>query len=173
MFAPWFEVSRGIGIFFWGVALGELFDLVELMAPEAFEGLRPLVERTDGVGVGSVKHVAAVAADVHQANVFENAEVLGDRGLLEAQAIDDFVDGTFLKGEEVQDVAAAGFGDGVEGVGGCCGAWHGFNIFPYGNMSRGKFGRRQKIRKGEEGSILAIAARLGRAEGWDSSLRSG
>jgi hypothetical protein len=136
MFAPWFETSWGIRLLlFVRIALGELFDLVELVAPEALEAGGPLVERADGFGIGSVKHVAAVAADVYQANVFENAEVLGDGGLLDVEGIDDFVDGAFLKDEVVQDVAAARLGDSVEGVGGCGGARHESNIFPYGNMS--------------------------------------
>jgi hypothetical protein len=124
---------------FFGGAFGQLLDLVELVAPEAFKGGGPLVERADGVGVGFVEHVAAVAADAYQANVLENAEVLGDGRLFEAEAIDDFVYGALLKCEVIQDVAATGFGDGVEGIGGCGGARHGFNIFPYRNMSRGKF----------------------------------
>ena len=97
------------------------------------------MERADGFGVGSIKHVAAIAANVYQANVLENAEVLGDGWLLDAQAVDDLVDGSFLKDEVVQDVAAARFGDSVEGVGGCGGARHEFNIFPYGNICQALF----------------------------------
>src|SRR5580658_3655547 len=125
MFAPWFEISWGIRLLLLlRIALGELFDLVELVAPEAFEARGPLVERADGFGVGSIKHVSAIAADVYQSNVLENAEVLGDGGLLDAQALDDLVDQAFLEDEVVQDVAAARLGDSVEGVGGCGGARH-------------------------------------------------
>src|SRR5580692_11126201 len=56
IFAPWFEINWGIGIFLGCLALSEFFDLVELMAPEALELRRPLVQRADGVGVGFVKH---------------------------------------------------------------------------------------------------------------------
>src|ERR1700761_7952140 len=49
IFAPWFEVRWGIRLF-GRLALGEVFDPVELMAPVAFEGGSPLVERADGVG---------------------------------------------------------------------------------------------------------------------------
>src|ERR1700722_11763256 len=135
IFAPWFEVSWGIRLFF-RFALGEVFDAVELMAPVALKGGSPLVEGADGVRVGPIKHVAAVAADADEADVFEDAQVLRDRRLLDAEGVDDFVDRAFLKDEVVQDVAAARFGDSVEGVGGCGGARHGSNIFPYGNMSR-------------------------------------
>src|ERR1700685_3646460 len=70
IFAPWFEGSWEIRVFV-GLALGEVFDLIELMAPVALEGRSPLMERADGVGVGSVKHVAAVAADADEGGVFE------------------------------------------------------------------------------------------------------
>src|ERR1700744_4345906 len=136
MFAPWFEVCWGIRFLFVRFALSELFDSVQLMAPVAFEGGSPLVERADGVRVRSIKHVAAVAAHVDEADVFEHPQVLRDRGLLDAEAVDNLVDGTLLKDEVVQDVAAAGLGDSVEGVGGCGGARHETNIFPYRNMSR-------------------------------------
>jgi hypothetical protein len=39
--------------------------------------------------------------------------------LLHAQAVHNVSDGTFLKDEKIQDIAATGFGDGVEGVRGC------------------------------------------------------
>src|SRR5580704_4807698 len=138
IFAPWFEVSWGIRLFV-RFALSELFDPVELMAPVALEGGSPLMQRTDGIRVGSVKHVAAVAADADEADVFEDAQVLGDGRLLDAQAVDDFVDGAFLKDEVVQDVAAARFGDRVEGIGGSGGARHEVNIFPYGNICQALF----------------------------------
>src|SRR5579863_3332983 len=94
------------------------------MAPEALEGLGPLVQRANGFGIGAVQHAAAVAANVDQAYVLEHAEVLGDGGLFESQ--------------EAQDIATAGFGNGVEGVGGGGSARHGKNIYPYRNMlSRG------------------------------------
>src|SRR5580704_18733608 len=145
IFAPWFEVSWGIRLFV-RLALGQLLDFVELVLPEAFEGASPLVERANCLGVGPVKHVAAVAADTDEADVFEDAEVLRDRRLLDAEAADDFVDGALLKGEVIQDVAAARLGDSVEGVGGSGGAWHELNIFPYGNMSRTIFGAsRQRL----------------------------
>src|SRR5579871_5371005 len=58
IFAPWFEFSWGIRFLVCG-AFGQLFDLVELVLPEALEGASPLVERADGFGIGSVEHVAA------------------------------------------------------------------------------------------------------------------
>jgi hypothetical protein len=70
-----------------------------------------------------------------QADVLEDAEMFGNGGLFEGESVHDITDGAFIESEERQYVAAARFGDGVEGVGGGGGAWHGSNIFPYRNMS--------------------------------------
>src|SRR5579871_1391514 len=51
MFAPRFEISWGIRLV--RGAFGQLFDPVELVLPEAFEGTSPLVERTDRFSIGS------------------------------------------------------------------------------------------------------------------------
>ena len=88
------------------------------MLPEAFEGFGPFMKRADCLGVGAIEHVAAIAANVNQANVAQHPEVLGDRRLTETQVGNDFADFALLQGEVVQDVPAARFGDGVEGVGG-------------------------------------------------------
>jgi hypothetical protein len=55
----------GIGI---RARFGAFLDAGELVAPVALEGRGPIVERTDSVGVGAVKHLAAVAADVDEAD---------------------------------------------------------------------------------------------------------
>jgi len=79
--------------------------------------------------------VAAVAANMDQADVLEDAEVFGNGGLFEAESVHDITDGAFVESEERQYVAAARFCDGVEGVRGCRSARHESNIFPYRNVS--------------------------------------
>jgi hypothetical protein len=86
------------------------------------------MKRAGGFGVGEREHATAVAANIHEADVLEDAQMFRDRGLLHAQAVYDISHGALLKGEKVQDVAAAGFGDGVEGVGGGGSARHGQRI---------------------------------------------
>src|SRR5882762_6726983 len=66
--------------------------------------------------------------------------MLGNGRLFEGESVNNLADGAFFKGEERQDVAAARFCDGVEGVRGGGSAWHGTNIYPYRNMSRTIFG---------------------------------
>src|SRR5271165_2128168 len=114
IFAPWNEVGN-VGRLV--LAFGVFLDAVQLVLPEALKGAGPLVERADGFGVGAIEHAPAVSAYLDQADIFEDTQVLGDRGLLHAQTVHDVTDGAFLKGEIAQDVAAAGLGDGVEGIG--------------------------------------------------------
>jgi hypothetical protein len=93
------------------------------------------VEWLDGPGVGAIEHLAAIAANVNEAYFEQNAEVLGDGWLRQIEGGDDVVYGALLGYEEAENVAAAGFGHGVEGVGGGGGARHGRIIFPYRHMS--------------------------------------
>src|SRR5260221_11246927 len=61
--------------------------------------------------------------------------MLGNGRLFERECVNNLADGAFFQGDEGQDVAAARFGDGVEGVRGGGSGWHGTNIYPYRNMS--------------------------------------
>jgi hypothetical protein len=111
----------------------------ELVPPVSLKSAGPLVERPDRIGVGAVKHLAAVATNVNQANFEKHSEVLRDRRLREIESGDDVVDGALLRYKEAENVAATGFGHGVKGVGGGGGARHEWIIFPYRNMSRDIF----------------------------------
>ena len=77
------------------------------------------------LAVDAVEALSAVASGGDEADLFEDAEVLGDHGLGPAEAADEFGDGHFAGGEGFEDLAAFGLGDGVEGVeggGGVCSA---------------------------------------------------
>src|SRR5947209_7159257 len=85
------------------LSFGAFLDATELTAPEAFEFFGPFVKRANGFGIGAVKHVAAVAAYGDQADLMQDAQVLGDGGLLESQRGNDIADGPFLQSEEIKD----------------------------------------------------------------------
>lgn len=53
-----------------------------------------------------------------ESDAVKNAEVLGDRGLGETEALDDVSDGALVLDEKVENRAPSWFSDGVEGVGG-------------------------------------------------------
>ena len=85
------------------------------MAPEALEGLRPFVQRPDGLGVRAVVDLASVPPDVDETNVAEHLQVLRHGRLRQLERGDDVVDGPFVN-EEREDVATPGFCDSVEHV---------------------------------------------------------
>jgi hypothetical protein len=92
------------------------------------------------LSIGAVEAMAAVAAHPDQAHAAKNAEVLRDRWLIEADGNYDLADVAFIRGQEGEDLAAAGLCDGVEGIGGGSGACHEQNnTYLYGNMSRKLF----------------------------------
>jgi hypothetical protein len=128
---------RNVGSF----ALGAFFDAQQLVIPETFEFAGPVVEGLDGVGVGLVEHLAPIAAHANQTNLAENAEMLGDGRLLQAEAGYDVAYGAFLESEVGEDIAAAGFGDGVEGVGGGGGTWHAKRIHAHMGICQEEFWR--------------------------------
>ncbi len=130
------------------------------------------MKRAERFGFAAVEHVAAVSANGYQADVFEDAEVLGDARLFEAERGDYVAHGALLQGQKREDSSAARFCDSVEGVGGGGSARHGMNIYPYRNMSRGilreglcylTMGRRTRIKR--------QSPRISRSERQRSSLR--
>jgi hypothetical protein len=117
---------------------GAFLDTIQLVLPVALESGGPFVEGANGIGVGAVELLTALAAHPDEAYVAEDLEVLGDGGLGYSDGGDDVVDRVLIGGEEDEDLATAGFGYGVEGVGGGGGTGHGKDItFPYRNMSSG------------------------------------
>jgi hypothetical protein len=68
------------------------------MAPELFEGASPFIERAECCGLRAVKHIPAIAAYGHKADVLEHAQMLGNGGLFEAESRDDIADWALLEG---------------------------------------------------------------------------
>jgi hypothetical protein len=123
-----------------GLLLGDLLDALQLVVPVALKCGGPLVEGADGFSVGAVELVATGAADVNQAYIAQNAEMLGDGRLVELKVGDDVADWALAEGEIREDLPAARFGNGVKSVGGGSGSCHEQNnTFLYGNMSREYF----------------------------------
>ena len=119
------------GILFWLLAgLRALFDASELTTPVTFKRAGPFMQRADCIGVGTVKHLTALPPHTNKADLKQNAEVFGDGRLRQIEGGDDVVYGALPGDEKAKNVAAAGFGHGVEGVGGGGGTRHGLNYIP-------------------------------------------
>jgi len=83
--------------------------------------------------------VAAIAANLDQADVFEDAEMFGDGGLFDAESVHNITDRAFVESEERKYVAAARFGDGVKGVGSCGSARHERIIYSHIGICQAEF----------------------------------
>src|ERR1700719_243453 len=134
--SDWDELEILFGLL---AGLRALFHAGQLMPPVSLERAGPFVERADRLRVGAVEHLAAIAAGVHQADLEQHAKGPGDGRLRQVESGDDVVYGALLGYEKAENVAAAGFSHGIEGVGGGGGARHGKIIFLYRNMSSGIF----------------------------------
>lgn len=83
------------------------------------------------LGIQLVHALAPLLLNGHEADFAKNSEVFGDGRLREADGLDDDADGLFAAtGEEIEDLSAPGFGDGVEDIGGCGGSCHGEHHIP-------------------------------------------
>src|SRR6516165_5607343 len=127
---PGFGGCRRIDLFT-RPALGALLDAVQLLAPELFKGLDPVVHSFQLLRLEAVDTLLAVLEHRHQADLAQHAEVLGDRRLREAQRNDQRSDGQGpAPRQQLDDLPPPGLGDGVEDVGGGWRPRHASIIFP-------------------------------------------
>jgi hypothetical protein len=82
------------------------------------------------VGVGAIQRPSSVATERHEADGEQHLQMLRDRRLRHLQRVGDVADSTLVGREEVENVAPARLGDGVEHirVGGC--SRHELNCIP-------------------------------------------
>src|SRR6185295_3454846 len=109
-------------------SLGPLLNSVQLVLPETFERLGPVIKGTDGIRVGSVKHAPPVASHLHQADIPQDPQVFGHRRLLHAKAGDNIPDGPLLPGEIVQNVPPPRLSHRVESIRGRSRPRHGSTL---------------------------------------------
>src|SRR5262245_37180354 len=114
---------------------------VEALRPEALERLDPVVDGLEPIGVELVQPPPARAAHADQPDLPQHPQVLGGLRLPEAECPGDVIDRPLAAGEQVEDLAAPGFGHRVEDVRSRRRACHAANIFRYGNISSTVAGR--------------------------------
>src|SRR5882762_9450374 len=76
------------------------------MTPVTLERFRPLVKRTDRLGIRSIEHAAPVAAHVDEAHLEQYPQMLRDRGLLHPQPVHNLPHRALLQGDKVQNLPA-------------------------------------------------------------------
>src|ERR1700681_2314521 len=116
--------------------LGPFLHTVQLVTPVTLKRAGPFMEGPDGFCIRSVKHPATIAAHVHESHIAQDTEVLRNGRLLHAQGFHNIPNGSLSENKISQNISAPRFGNGIEGVRGCCSTWHDVDItFPYGHMS--------------------------------------
>jgi hypothetical protein len=88
------------------------------------------VDRLQPAGIQAVDAPAAGVAHMHQLNLAEHLQVLGDAGLGDPQLLDQLEDRALAGPQHLEDVAALRLGDRVEGVGGRGGSGHADHPIP-------------------------------------------
>src|SRR5260370_28829225 len=119
--------------------LSALLDAVELMAPELFKGLYPVMHRFQLLGFQVVDALFALLDHRDQADLAQHAKVLRDSRLRKPQRYDQRSNSQGpAPREQLDNLSPTRLGDGVEYVGCSRRARHASIIFPYGNISSKK-----------------------------------
>jgi len=69
-------LSLEVWLNFLHLCLGTLLDAIQLMPPIALKRARPLVQRPDGLRIGSIELLPPIAPHVDQTHASQNPEVL-------------------------------------------------------------------------------------------------
>ena len=101
------------------ILLRKFFEAVKAVVPEATVESYPVDEGNEGLGLCAVVGLAAVLSRADDAGIFQDAEVLGDRGLRDGAAVGEHADGLFaLAAEAFEERPPGGVGEGFQnGVG--------------------------------------------------------
>src|SRR5579871_4298985 len=82
-----------------------LFELVEAVAPELAVRLQPVVELDQRLGAYAIEPPLAIGSHRHQARLTQHPQLLGDRRLAHAEALDEGVDGLLAPAQLLEDAA--------------------------------------------------------------------
>ena len=98
-----------------GFSVGDLFD----RGLKCAHGLRPHLVKVsaqtgDAFRIQLVEAAGSCPAVCHQPRVFENAQVLGDRGTADGQRTGQFVDGDGTGSQLLEDGHASRVAEGIE-----------------------------------------------------------
>jgi hypothetical protein len=87
---------------------------LEIRLPNTAVAFEPGLELLERGGAQGIDAALRVDANVHEAGLAEDAEVLGDLGLAETEAADRVADGARSAAEELDDVKAVRLGEGAK-----------------------------------------------------------
>jgi hypothetical protein len=91
-----------------------VFEAVEVRRPELAVRGEPVVQLRERFRANAVKAPLRFGARFDESGLLEDAEVLGDRRLTDAEAVDEVTDRPFAVAEQIQDLQPARFAKGFE-----------------------------------------------------------
>jgi hypothetical protein len=115
--------------------LRALFHARKLSAPIPLELAGPFVHGSDPFRVGPIERLSAMTSYLDETDVPQDAKMLGDGRLCQAQLGDDLPHRTLARREVFKNASTPGFGNGVEWIRSRRGSWHWMIIFLYRNVS--------------------------------------
>src|SRR5437879_985224 len=107
----WLSVRRFLGLCF-----SPFFDPAQLMRPEAFKRLCPLIQRPDSLGVRSIQHLSPIPAHPHQTNLPQHPQVLRNRRLFQPEAAHDGAHRPFLASQVIQNLPPPRFSHRIKSI---------------------------------------------------------
>jgi hypothetical protein len=78
-----------------------VFQLIEVLAPQAAVRREPIIELGQWLGADAVEAALRVGTRLDQASVLQHPQVLGDGGLTEAQPIYELAHGSLAVPEDL------------------------------------------------------------------------
>jgi hypothetical protein len=90
------------------------FELVEPRFPQAPVRLDPLVDGAERFGADPIDAALGVGADVDEAGLSEDAQMLGDGGLADRELVDEVAHGPFRDPQQVEDAPPVRFCEYLE-----------------------------------------------------------
>jgi hypothetical protein len=91
-----------------------VFEAVEVRCPEPAVGRQPVVELRERLRPNPIEAPLGIRPRFDQPRVLEDAEMLGNGGLAEADVVDELADRSFPVAEQIQDRDPARFGQDLE-----------------------------------------------------------
>jgi hypothetical protein len=91
------------------------FQVIQARGPEDAVLLDPGVDGAEGFGAELINPIAALAMFSDQVGAAQQAQVLGDGGARDGEGLSDLSSGLAAATEQVEDGAAGGIGESLEG----------------------------------------------------------
>jgi hypothetical protein len=91
-----------------------VLEAIEVCRPELAVRREPVVELFERIRPDAIQAALRVRAHLHEPRIFEDAEMLGDGRLADAEPVDELADRLFAVAEQVEDRQTARLGKDLE-----------------------------------------------------------